>query len=82
MADGMTATGTVLWFSARKGFGFIKPDMPGPDLFVHVSDVSAAGLETLAEGDRLAYEPVPQGDGRWYAHQLKLLAGGQGAPVD
>ncbi len=76
MADGTTATGTVLWFSAKKGFGFIKPDAPGPDLFVHMSDIAAAGLETLAEGERLAYEPIPQGDGRWYAVGLKLLEDG------
>jgi len=76
MVDGTTATGTVLWFSAKKGFGFIKPDAPGPDLFVHMSDTAAAGLETLAEGERLAYEPIPQGDGRWYAVGLKLLEDG------
>jgi len=75
MTQGITATGTVLWFSAKKGFGFIKPDLPGPDLFLHVSDLAAAGLETLAEGSRVAYEAVPQGDGRWYAVNLKPLSG-------
>jgi CspA family cold shock protein len=67
------ATGTVLWFTAKKGFGFIKPDEAGPDLFVHISDVAAAGLSDLAEGQRVAFRPVPQGDGRWYATELSLL---------
>lgn len=67
------ATGTVLWFKAKKGFGFIKPDEAGPDLFVHISDVATAGLADLAEGQRLSFQPVPQGDGRWFATGLKLL---------
>ncbi len=46
------ATGTVKWFSAEKGFGFIK------DVFVHVTAVQAAGLHTLNEGQRVSYEVV------------------------
>jgi len=65
--------GTVLWFKEKKGFGFIKPDAAGPDLFVHVSDVDAAGLPTLAEGQRLSFKRDSRGDGRFHATELQLL---------
>lgn len=64
--------GTVLWFNARKGYGFIKPDDGGADIFVHVSDVVASGLRELTEGARLEFEPASHGDGRHYATRLKL----------
>ena len=51
-------TGTVKWFNATKGFGFIQPDDGGPDAFVHVSAVQRAGLSGLQEGQRLSYELV------------------------
>jgi CspA family cold shock protein len=50
------ATGTVKWFNDDKGFGFISPDEPGKDLFVHYSGISADGFRTLAEGARVSYE--------------------------
>ena len=50
------ATGTVKWFNATKGFGFIKPDDGGNDVFVHISAVERAGLSNLAEGQKLSYE--------------------------
>ena len=43
-------TGTVKWFNATKGFGFIQPDNGGPDVFVHISAVERAGMTTLNEG--------------------------------
>ncbi|MCC2103131.1 MAG: cold-shock protein [Hyphomicrobiales bacterium] len=52
------STGTVKWFNAQKGFGFIQPDDGGMDVFVHVSAVERAGLVGLAEGQKIAYEIV------------------------
>lgn len=66
-------TGTVLWFKEKKGFGFIKPDVIGADLFVHISDVVASGLKTLNEGQRLSFQRDSHGDGRFYATVLTLL---------
>jgi CspA family cold shock protein len=48
--------GTVKWFNSAKGFGFIQPDDGGPDVFVHISAVERAGLNNLAEGQKLEYE--------------------------
>jgi cold shock protein len=50
------ATGTVKWFNANKGFGFIQPDDGGNDVFVHISAVERAGLSNLAEGQKVSYE--------------------------
>ncbi len=52
------ATGTVTWFNATKGFGFIQPDAGGPDVFVHISAVERAGMRDLNEGQKIAYEIV------------------------
>lgn len=49
------AQGTVKWFNAEKGFGFIEQDS-GPDLFVHYSEIQATGYRSLEEGQRVAYE--------------------------
>lgn len=53
-------TGTVKWFNDAKGFGFIKPDDGGKDIFVHHSSISMKGFRTLAEGERVQYE-ITQG---------------------
>jgi cold shock protein len=50
------ATGTVKWFNPAKGFGFIKPEDGTKDVFVHISAVERAGLESLAEGQRISFE--------------------------
>lgn len=50
------ATGTVKWFNATKGFGFITPDEGGKDVFVHITAVQAAGLQGLKDGQRISYE--------------------------
>ncbi|MDO9430232.1 MAG: cold-shock protein [Phenylobacterium sp.] len=50
------ATGTVKWFNATKGFGFIQPDDGGKDVFVHISAVERAGMLGLNEGQKLNYE--------------------------
>jgi len=50
------ATGTVKWFSDEKGFGFITPDEPGKDLFVHHAAIQADGYRSLAEGAKVSYD--------------------------
>ena len=50
--------GTVKWFNATKGFGFIQPDDGGNDVFVHISAVERAGLGTLRECQKISYEIV------------------------
>ena len=50
------ATGTVKWFNATKGFGFIQPTDGGADVFVHISAVERAGLGSLNEGDKVSFE--------------------------
>ena len=52
------ANGTVKWFNATKGFGFIQPDDGGQDVFVHISAVERAGMSNLNEGQKLSYEMV------------------------
>jgi len=67
------ATGTVKWFNAMKGFGFIQPDDGGKDVFVHISAVERAGLRDLSEGQKLAYEIVAdKRTGRASAGNLKV----------
>jgi len=50
------AQGTVKWFNATKGFGFIQPEAGGADVFVHISAVERAGLRGLLEGQKVSYE--------------------------
>jgi cold shock protein len=67
------ATGTVKWFNATKGFGFIQPDDGGKDVFVHISAVERAGLRDLNEGQKVAYEIVAdKRTGRSSAGNLKV----------
>ena len=51
-------TGTVKWFNNQKGFGFIQPDQGGQDVFVHISAVERAGMNTLNEGQTISFEVV------------------------
>ena len=64
------ATGTVKFFDAGKGFGFIQPESGDKDVFVHVSAVQSAGMDTLAEGQRVSYEVVTE-RGKQAASNLK-----------
>ncbi len=66
------AKGTVKWFDATKGFGFIKPDDGGRDVFVHVTAVRAAGLQTLLEGQTVMFELKTE-RGKTAAGDLKVV---------
>jgi cold shock protein len=50
--------GIVKWFNAQKGFGFIQPDDGGKDVFVHISAVERAGMQSLNEGQKVSYDIV------------------------
>jgi cold shock protein len=66
------AIGTVKWFNATKGYGFIKPDEGGADVFVHISAVEKAGYTGLAEGTKLSYELVKGRTGKVSAENLRF----------
>ncbi len=65
--------GVVKWFNATKGYGFIQPDNGGADAFVHISAVERSGLDSLAEGQKVEFELVPQRNGKQAAENLKLV---------
>jgi CspA family cold shock protein len=65
------ATGTVKWFNATKGYGFIAPDAGGGDVFVHISAVERSSLGSITEGQKLSYElERDQRSGKTSAGQL------------
>ncbi|MEM9168149.1 MAG: cold-shock protein [Pseudomonadota bacterium] len=65
------ASGTVKWFNATKGYGFITPDEGGKDVFVHITAVQAAGLAGLSDGQRISYE-LKEDRGKTAATELKV----------
>jgi CspA family cold shock protein len=65
-------TGTVKWFNATKGYGFIMPEDGGKDVFVHITAVHEAGLQGLNDGQKLSFE-VTMERGKSAATQLKLI---------
>ncbi len=67
------STGTVKWFNSQKGYGFIRPDEGGDDAFVHISAVERAGLNGLAEDQKIEYELVEGRNGKMAAQNLKIL---------
>ena len=67
--------GTVKWFNATKGYGFIAPEDGSKDAFVHISAVERAGLGTLQEGQRVSYELRPGRDGKFSAEELAAADG-------
>lgn len=65
------ATGTVKWFNATKGFGFIAPDDGGKDVFLHVSALERAGLRSVQEGQKLSFDLARGRDGRTSAENVQ-----------
>ena len=65
------ANGSVKWFNATKGFGFIQPQDGGQDVFVHITAVQAAGLTVLNDGQKVSYDVVTE-RGKQAAANLKL----------
>ena len=66
------ATGTVKWFNAQKGFGFIEPNDGGKDVFVHMSALERAGLSSLKEGQKIKYE-IARERGKESAANLSMV---------
>ncbi len=66
------ATGTVKWFNADKGYGFIAPDAGGKDVFVHIKAVERSGLTGLADNQKVTYELESGRDGRESAGSIEL----------
>ena len=67
------ATGTVKWFNPTKGYGFIEPDGGSKDVFVHISAVEQAGLNTLNEGQKVSFDIQPGKTGKSAAENLKVV---------
>ena len=67
------STGTVKWFNAAKGFGFIEPEDGSKDAFVHISAVERAGLASLNEGQKISYELQPGQNGKSSAENLSIV---------
>lgn len=66
--------GTVKWFNAAKGFGFIQPADGGPDVFVHISAVERAGISNIQEGQKVTFDLVAdRRTGKSNADNLKVL---------
>lgn len=77
--DSSSATrqnGTVKWFDAKKGFGFIKPDNSDKDIFVHITAVQAAGIQRLNDNQRISYELISDArSNKQSAGNLELIEG-------
>ncbi|HYL47752.1 MAG TPA: cold-shock protein [Stellaceae bacterium] len=67
------AIGTVKWFNAQKGYGFIAPETGGKDVFVHISAVERAGIGSLNEGQKVSFDLEQSQQGRTSATNLKLV---------
>jgi CspA family cold shock protein len=65
------ASGTVKWFNSQKGYGFIQPTTGGNDVFVHISAVERAGMDSLQEGQKLSFELEQGQRGRVSAVNLR-----------
>ncbi len=69
------ATGTVKWFNATKGYGFIQPDDGGKDVFVHISAVERSGMGNPRDGQKVSYELERDRQGRSSATNLRAVNG-------
>ena len=67
------AKGTVKWFNATKGFGFIVPEKGGDDVFVHANQIQNSGLTSLKEGDNVEYDITEGNNGRSQAENIGIL---------
>jgi CspA family cold shock protein len=67
------STGTVKWFNAKKGYGFIQPDDGSNDVFVHISAVERSGIGTLNEGQKISYEVQKGQQGKLSAENLQSV---------
>ena len=65
------AIGTVKWFNAAKGYGFIQPDDGSKDVFLHISDVQQSGIREPREGDKLEYQVQQNPQGKLSAGNLR-----------
>lgn len=66
------ANGTIKWFNATKGYGFIQPEDGTADVFVHISDVQRSGLQELREGDKISFDVQRGQNGKMSACNLRL----------
>ena len=66
------ANGTVKWYNATKGYGFIEPENGGKDAFVHISALERSGIATLSDGQAVSYELVAGRDGKEAAENIEL----------
>jgi cold shock protein len=69
--EDIMAIGTVKWFNAQKGFGFIQPDDGSKDVFVHMSTVERSGIGNLSEGQKISYDVERGREGKIAAVNLK-----------
>jgi len=67
------STGTVKWFNAQKGFGFIQPDDGSKDVFVHISAVERSGIGSLKEGQKVSFEVQRGQQGKLSAENLRAV---------
>jgi CspA family cold shock protein len=67
-------SGTVKWFNSQRGFGFIQPENADKDVFVHISAVERAGMDTLTEGQKVSFDIVADGrTGKSAAENLRAV---------
>ncbi|MBT3238572.1 MAG: cold-shock protein [Rhodospirillaceae bacterium] len=64
--------GTVKWFNATKGYGFIEPEDGGKDAFIHISALEQSGIASLNDGQKVSYDLVPGRDGKEAAENVQL----------
>ncbi|MEQ8334401.1 cold-shock protein [Nisaea sp.] len=66
-------TGTVKWFNATKGYGFIEPEDGSKDAFLHITALERAGIASVDEGQRVSFDLVPGQGGKMSAENVKVL---------